>query len=131
MGHLAGRPHVPDVVALDARGLADLQRAVLRALEGRGGGHADEQHRDPDVDEVAAPPPAVAAHERERRRARTLAGHRPPRAHAAHELLAHRAEDERDTREEEVALYLRSSASFTFAPPVGLPNSQENRRVTS
>ncbi len=68
-------------------------------LEGRGRGHADEQHGDADVHDVAAVATAVAPHERQQRQRRRLARHRAPRARAAEELLPDAAEHERRTAE--------------------------------
>ncbi len=59
------RAHVLDLVAVDRRRLPHLQPAVLRVLERGRGGHADEHQHDPQVHEVAAVAPAVAAHERD------------------------------------------------------------------
>ena len=78
---------VGDVVAADLGGLADLQLDVARVLERRGGRHAGEQHRDPDVHEVAAVAAAVALDERDDRARHRVARHRAPRPHPAPQLL--------------------------------------------
>ena len=66
---------VADVVAADLGRLAGRQPGVALVVEGRRRGDADEQHRHPGVHDVAAVATAVAAHEREQRGRRRVAGH--------------------------------------------------------
>ena len=88
---LGGRLDVRELVVAHPRALPGLQRDVADVLEARGRGHADEQHDDPDVHEVAAVAAPVAACTSDDQRDRHgLARDRAARAHAAPELLADR-----------------------------------------
>ncbi len=93
------RPLVRDRVVADAVGLPRPQLDEVLRLERRRRRDADEQHRDPDVHDVAAVASPVAPHERDQRRRHRVARHRAPRAHPAPQLLPDRAEHERRERE--------------------------------
>ena len=91
---LGDRLDVGELVVADLRASRPGAADVAHVLEARGRGHADEQHDDPDVHEVAAVAAPVAPDERDERDGHRLARDRAARAHAAPELLADAADDE-------------------------------------